>query len=136
GGGGRALERMRSEIGADASKLPMDRVRLFHGSTTYLKDGYGSYHSRPTVMGGWAILLAVGELRDKLKAAAAARFGCAADDVKLADGKATGPDDKSAAWSELASNGTPPSAEATFSNHKHTYAYGAGAAHVTVDPKT
>ena len=133
---GQGLETILSQIAADALELPMERIRLFHGSTTYLKDGYGSYHSRSTVMGGSAILLAAGALRDKLKAAAAARFGCAADDVKLADGKATGPAGKSAAWSELASNGTPPSAEATFSNHKHTYAYGAGAAHVTVDPKT
>src|SRR5262249_57859942 len=119
GGGGRALERMRSEIGADASKLPMDRVRLFHGSTTYLKDGYGSYHSRSTVMGGSAILLAVGELRHKLKAAAAARFGCAADDVKLADGKAAGPGEKSAAWSERASDGTPRSPRGVFSQLAH-----------------
>jgi CO/xanthine dehydrogenase Mo-binding subunit len=74
-------------------------------------------------------------LRDKLKAAAAARFGCAADDVKLADGKATGQGGKSAAWSELGSNGAPPFAEAIFSNYKHTYAYCAGAAHVTVDPR-
>ena len=30
----------------------MERIRIFHGSTTYLSDGFGSYHSRSVVMGG------------------------------------------------------------------------------------
>jgi len=52
----------------------------------------------------------------------------------LADGRATAPDGKSVSWAELAPE--PLSVEGAFSNHKHTWAYGAHAAHVAVDPKT
>ena len=41
-----------AQIAADALELPMERIRVFHGSTTYLKEGWGSYGSRATVMGG------------------------------------------------------------------------------------
>jgi len=114
----------------------MDRIRLFHGSTTYLTDGYGSYHSRSTVMGGSAILLAVRDLQAKLSEAAALRLGCAPAEIKHVDGSAVGPGGKSIAWRELEVDGMPISVEAVFANHKHTYAYGTAAAHVTVDPRT
>src|SRR5262249_62057389 len=48
---GQGLETILSQIAADALELPMERIRLFHGSTTYLKDRYGSYQSPSTLMG-------------------------------------------------------------------------------------
>ena len=48
-----------AQIAADALELPLDRVKVFHGSTTYLPDGVGALLcSRSTVMGGSAIVLA------------------------------------------------------------------------------
>ncbi len=55
---GQGLETILSQIAADALGLPMDRLRLLHGSTTLVHEGFGSFHSRSTVMGGSAILVA------------------------------------------------------------------------------
>jgi aerobic carbon-monoxide dehydrogenase large subunit len=41
-----------AQIAADALEVPFEQVTLYHGSTTYLPEGYGSYGSRATVMGG------------------------------------------------------------------------------------
>jgi carbon-monoxide dehydrogenase large subunit len=134
-GVGQGLETAFAQIAADAMDMPMDRInRVLHGSTAYVSDGYGSYHSRSIVMGGSAVLDAATKLRAAMSAEAARRLNCGAAEVALADGHATAPDGKSVSWAELAPE--PLSVEGAFSNHKHTWAYGAHAAHVAVDPKT
>jgi carbon-monoxide dehydrogenase large subunit len=85
-------------------------------------------------MGGSALLDAAAKLRAALRAAAARRLNCGAGEVVLADERARGPDGKSVPWAELAPE--PISVEGAFVNHKHTWSYGAHAAHVTVDAKT
>ena len=134
-GVGQGLETAFAQIAADAMEMPMDRINnVFHGSTAYVSDGYGAYHSRSIVMGGSAILDAATKLRQVMRAEAARRLNCGADEVVLADDKASGPDGKSVSWAELAPE--PISIEGAFLNHKHTWAYGAHAAHVSVDAKT
>jgi carbon-monoxide dehydrogenase large subunit len=134
-GVGQGLETAFAQIAADAMDMPMDRInQVFHGSTTYVSDGYGSYHSRSIVMGGSAVLDAATKLRAAMSAEAARRLNCGAAEVVLADGRAAAPDGKSVSWAELAPQ--PLSVEGAFSNHKHTWAYGAHAAHVAVDAKT
>jgi carbon-monoxide dehydrogenase large subunit len=134
-GVGQGLETAFAQIAADAMDMPMDRInRVFHGSTAYVSDGYGSYHSRSIVMGGSAVLDAATKLRQAMSAEAARRLNCGEAEVALADGRATAPDGKSVSWAELAPE--PLSVEGAFSNHKHTWAYGAHAGHVAVDPKT
>jgi carbon-monoxide dehydrogenase large subunit len=134
-GVGQGLETAFAQIAADAMEMPMERInRVFHGSTAYVSDGYGAYHSRSIVMGGSAILDAAKKLREAMRADAARRLNCAAGEVMLADERANGPDGKSVAWAELAPE--PISIEGAFLNHKHTWAYGAHAAHVAVDIKT
>jgi carbon-monoxide dehydrogenase large subunit len=131
---GQGLETVSTQIAADALGVPMDRIRFYHGSTTFLKEGFGSYHSRSVVMGGSAILNAANALKEEVRAAAARRFGCAAGDVALGEGLVASHGGRSIALSKLVVDGL--SAEGTFANHHHTYAYGAAAAHVAVDPKT
>jgi carbon-monoxide dehydrogenase large subunit len=134
-GVGQGLETAFAQIAADAMDMPMDRInQVFHGSTAYVSDGYGSYHSRSIVMGGSAVLDAATKLRAAMSAEAARRLNCGAAEVALADGRAMAPDGKSVSWAELAPE--PLSVEGAFSNHKHTWAYGAHAAHVAVDAKT
>jgi carbon-monoxide dehydrogenase large subunit len=134
-GVGQGLETAFAQIAADAMDMPMDRInQVFHGSTAYVSDGYGSYHSRSIVMGGSAVLDAATKLRQAMSAEAARRLNCGSVEVVLADGRASAPDGKSVSWAELAPE--PLSVEGAFSNHKHTWAYGAHAAHVAVDPKT
>jgi carbon-monoxide dehydrogenase large subunit len=112
---GQGLETVCLQIAADALGLPMERLALFHGSTPYLKEGFGAYHSRSVVMGGSAIQIAATNLRAQI----ASKTG---RDAPLSE-----VDLKSVA---------PLAAEGTFHNHKHTYAYGAAAAHVAVDART
>jgi aerobic carbon-monoxide dehydrogenase large subunit len=132
---GQGLETAFAQIAADALEVPLERIRgVFHGSTSYVSDGYGAYHSRSVVMGGSAMLDAASKLREALRVAAAARLGCAPNEISIIDGsKAVAPGGRSVALAELAGEGI--SAEGAFLNKKHTYTYGAHAAHVAVDPK-
>ena len=77
--------------------------------------------------------LAAEKPKEKIRAAAASKLGCAAADVAL-DGEQARGAGRSVRWAELAD--APIEAEGTFHNHKHTYSYGTQAAHVTVDPGT
>jgi carbon-monoxide dehydrogenase large subunit len=132
---GQGLETAFAQIAADALEVPMDRIRgVFHGTTSFVSDGYGAYHSRSVVMGGSAMLAAAANLRDMIRAQAAERLGCAPAEIEIVEGtKAVGPGGKSVPLQGLSTEGI--SAEGAFLNKKHTYTYGAHAAHVAVDPK-
>lgn len=131
---GQGVLTVLTQIAADALELPIEQVKLFHGSTTYVSEGFGSYHSRSTVMGGSAILLAVEKLVEHIRDAAADRLNCPVDSLDVVDGTVKAEDGRAVAFGELMDN--VPEVEETFHNHKHTYAYGSVAAHVTVDPNT
>jgi len=51
---GQGLETVMSQIAADTLGLPLNQVRVLHGSTPYLEEGYGAFGSRSTVLGGSA----------------------------------------------------------------------------------
>ena len=133
---GQGLETAFAQIAADALEMPMDRIRgVFHGSTGLVREGFGSFHSRAVVMGGSAILLAAESLKEAVRAAAAGRLGCEAGEIEVVEGRiAAARDGRSITLAELAAEGI--SAEESFANSKHTYSYGAHAAHVAVDPGT
>jgi aerobic carbon-monoxide dehydrogenase large subunit len=132
---GQGLETAFAQIAADALEVPLEGIRgIFHGSTSYVSDGYGAYHSRSIVMGGSAMLDAAAKLREAIRVEAAKQLGCAPGEVEIVDGaKAVAPGGKSIALAALAPEGI--AAEGAFLNKKHTYTYGAHAAHVAVDPK-
>jgi carbon-monoxide dehydrogenase large subunit len=103
---GQGLETVCTQIAADALGVPMEKVRVFHGSTTHLREGFGSYHSRSVVMGGSAIVRAAEALKARMR--------------EVEPGELAGLE-----------------AEGSFANNfRHTYSYGAAAAHVSVDPRT
>jgi carbon-monoxide dehydrogenase large subunit len=131
---GQGIETIMAQIAGDALEVPFDRIRVCHGSTSDVAEGYGSYHSRSTVMGGSAIVLAAEKLRDRLRAAAAEVLDCPAGEVIFDADHVRGPSGASVALSKLST--TPIEAEATYRNTKFTYAYGSLAAHVAVDAKT
>ena len=131
---GQGIETIMAQIAADALELPLERISVYHGSTNYLAEGFGSYGSRATVMGGCAILLAADAFIDKFRAAAAARLGVAADEINIVDGAAHARDGRVFLVNDAALEGL--SAEGTFSNNKATYTYGTAIAHVAVDAKT
>jgi aerobic carbon-monoxide dehydrogenase large subunit len=130
---GQGIETIFAQIAADALELPMGAISgVFHGSTSNVSDGIGSHASRSTVMGGSAILLAADALKDAIRAEAAKRLGCDVQAVTIAEGRIAAPNGRALAFADLAGI----SAEATFRNSRRTYAYGAHAAHVSVDTAT
>ena len=134
---GQGLETVFTQIAADALGLPMTSIRgVFHGSTTGVKEGFGSYSSRSVVMGGSALLDGAQKLLYRMRETAAAHFGCAPGDIEITANEVVGPERKTLTFAELTREQGPLSAEGTFSSDKRTYSYGAHAAHVAVDPKT
>ena len=132
---GQGLETVMAQIAADTLGLPLDQVRVFHGSTPYLQEGYGAFASRSTVLGGSAVFEGAKALLDKIRAAAAARLGGSADEIELVDGRARISDGRSVSFAELAADGL--RVDTAFANNnKLTYSYGSAAAHVAVDPGT
>jgi aerobic carbon-monoxide dehydrogenase large subunit len=129
---GQGVETVFAQIAADALEIPMDRISgVHHGSTAYVSDGYGAYHSRSVVMGGSALLDATKNLHELIRTTAGARLGCAPSEVKISEDAIAGPGGTSLTFKDFAGL----TAEGIFLNKKHTYTYGAHAAHVTVDAR-
>jgi len=132
---GQGLETVMAQIAADTLGIPLDQVRVFHGSTSYLEEGYGAFHSRSTILGGSAVFEGATALLEKVRAAAAVRLGGSAEEIELVDDRAHISNGRSVSFAELAADGL--RVDAAFANNnKLTYAYGSAAAHVTVDPGT
>jgi carbon-monoxide dehydrogenase large subunit len=132
---GQGLETVMAQIAADTLGIPLDQVRVFHGSTPYLQEGYGAFASRSTILGGSAVFEGAKALLEKIRTAAAARLDVSAAEVELVDGRARISDGHSLSFAELAAEGL--RVDAVFSNNnKLSYSYGSAAAHVAVDPGT
>ena len=131
---GQGLETVLSQIAADALEISIDRIKLYHGSTTYLKEGWGSYGSRATVMGGSAVIDAATKLLEAFKIAAASRLRLDPSELTIVDGVARAKDGRSVPFDEVASMGI--KADGRFDNWKPTYSYGTSAVHLAVDPGT
>lgn len=130
---GQGLETIMAQIAADATELPYDKIKILHGSTSYVNDGYGAYHSRSTVMGGNAILIGADKLKQLVRETAAKRFGCRPEDV-VTNGEQVSHGSRHLSLADLSD--IPLQVEAEFFNKKYTWAYGTQAAHVAVDPGT
>ena len=132
---GQGLETVMAQIAADTLGIPLDQVRVLHGSTTHLQEGYGAFHSRSTILGGSAVFQGATALLEKIRAAAATRLGGAADDIELVDGLARTSGGSSVSLTELSADQL--RVDTAFANNNTlTYAYGTAAAHVAVDPGT
>lgn len=130
---GQGLATILTQIAADALGMPMERIRVLHGSTTHVKEGYGSFHSRSTVMGGSAVLECSAVLLQAVRAFAASKADCPLDAVRLQDGELCVGEER---ISLAGLCDEPIEVEHSFANSKHTYSYGTHAVHVAVDPKT
>jgi aerobic carbon-monoxide dehydrogenase large subunit len=130
---GQGVETVFSQIAADSLELPMERINnVFHGSTDYVTEGFGSFSSRSIVMGGNAIADAANKLRAQMREAAAKRLGCAASDVMFDNEMVVGPNRAALELKDFAGF----AADGTHASNKRTYSYGSHAAYVAVDPRT
>ena len=136
---GQGLETVFAQIASDHVGLPMSSIKVFHGSTTYVDEGFGTYASRAVIMGGSAIIDAAKTFKKKLRSAVAAMWG--EDNVAIQfDGDTVRSSDQAVSLKELAAyadeQGIALEANGSFSQNKRTYSYGAHAAHVAVDIET
>lgn len=132
---GQGLETVMAQIAADTLGMPLGQVRVLHGSTPFLNEGYGAFGSRSTVLGGSAVFEAAKVLLEKIRVVAAARLAVAPEQIELVDGCARTGDGHSVTFAELAPHGLRVDAEFA-NNNRLTYTYGSAAAHVAVDPGT
>lgn len=132
---GQGLETVLGQIAADTLTIPFERIRVLHGSTTLLDEGFGTYHSRAVVMGGSAVLDAANKLREKILQRAAEHLGRPNVELTIANEHVVAANGTAVSLAELASQAVL-SADGTFANTTRTYSYGTHAAHVTVDPRT
>jgi carbon-monoxide dehydrogenase large subunit len=132
---GQGVETVLTQIAADELDVEMTDIVMLHGSTTLLNEGWGSYHSRSTVMGGSAVMNAAELFKEEIKTRAGVFFKCDAALVEVTGGKAVSPKGLQVTWNDLVET-KPIEVMGSFASHHHTYAYGCAAAHVTVDTKT
>jgi aerobic carbon-monoxide dehydrogenase large subunit len=137
---GQGIETVFAQIAGDALSLPMQSLRVRHGSTTLLDEGFGTYASRAVVMGGSAVVSAANNLLAAIRGAAAAQLGSADADLTIEEGIVTAKDGRSLTFAALArgaaERGALISATGTFEIAARTFSYGAHAVHVAVDTRT
>ncbi|MGN9837304.1 xanthine dehydrogenase family protein molybdopterin-binding subunit [Nonomuraea sp. H19] len=147
---GQGIETALAQLAADRVGVPIERVRVVLGDTAATPySSIGSVASRSLVVGGGALTQAAARLRDKLVAIAAHRLEAAPADLEIADGavRVKGDPQASVTLRELATaawrgwdlpEGVTPGLEerVSYDPAGFTYAYGAHAAAVAVDPET
>jgi aerobic carbon-monoxide dehydrogenase large subunit len=147
---GQGIETALAQLAADRVGVPIDRVRVVMGDTAATPySSVGSIASRALVVGGGALTQAAARLCDKLVAIAAHRLEAAPADLEIADGavRVKGDPQASVTLRELATSawrgwdlpeGMPPGLEerVSYDPAAYTFAYGAHAAAVAVDPET
>jgi carbon-monoxide dehydrogenase large subunit len=127
---GQGLETTLAQVAADTLKLPFERIRILHGSTTHVREGFGTFASRSMVVGGSAVVDGCNNLLAAIRAAATQRLGFPNEEIEVANGMVMA-GGKQAKLSDFAGLET----EGTFSTTTRTYSYGAHACHVAVDPR-
>jgi len=137
---GQGTETGLAQICADGLGIDIATIDVFHGSTTLVETGGGTFHSRNTVMAGNATRIAADALRDRALDLGALRWNCETAGLDYRDG-AVRRSGESLSLAELATfaetRGERLFADATFDNEKKlSYSYGAHAALVAVDVAT
>lgn len=138
---GQGIETVFAQICGDALGLPFERIRVRHGSTTLLHEGFGTYHSRAVVMGGSAILDGARSFMGRLRGLAAEHLGLPNEALHWQEGGFRTEDggravELAALAADAARRGETVEAPGSFSQTRRTYSYGSHAAHVAVDPRT
>jgi len=143
---GQGHETAMAQIGADSLGLPVEAFSVFHGSTTLVEQGYGTYNSRAMAMGGSAVKLAAENLIAQLLAHVARMHEIEPAALEYSRGAIVRREDHRTlatlagiAAAAQAGDGQARAAiecSGTFNQTRRTYSYGTNIAHVAVDPET
>lgn len=124
------------ELGTD-----MDRIHVIYGDTDRVAEGFGTFASRGTVMGGSAAYLAAAELRHRIVAVLPDVLGaCGADMIMSPEGITANGKSMTVSYrdvlSRAAAEGLPLDVTERFTASAMTYPYGVHACEVDVCPET
>ncbi len=140
---GQGHQTIFAQICADALEIDMDAVTVHRTGTANISDGFGTYASRGTVMGGNALVNAAEEVKHQLVQTAGMRLNLSEDELEYRNGAVHRRDD-----GELAMDATAllqarralglGALDVTerYEQSEATYTFAAHAAHVAVDPDT
>ena len=128
---GQGLETTLAQVAAETLKCPFNQVRILHGSTTYVTEGFGTFASRSMVVGGSAVMDGCNNLLAAIRAAAIERLAFSNQEIVISDGLVRAGDK---IWTFANFAGL--EVAGTFATTIRTYSYGAHACHLAVDPRT
>ena len=135
---GQGHETVFAQICADALGIPFEGIRVFHGSTTLLDEGFGTYASRAIVMGGSAVLVTAEKLIETMRPLAAEALGLPNEALVWKNGRFE--TESGGASIDLATLAAAAPqeirADGIFSSMRRTTSYGTHVAHVAVDKRT
>jgi carbon-monoxide dehydrogenase large subunit len=81
---GQGVETVLAQVCAETLGVPYDAVTVSHGDTDVVPEGMGAFGSRASMLGGSAVALAAGALRERLLHAAAERLEADPGDLTIA----------------------------------------------------
>jgi carbon-monoxide dehydrogenase large subunit len=130
---GQGVRTALAQIAADALGVGIDRVEISHRDTDLVREGFGAYASRTTILGGSAIVMAVADLEQRAREAAAETLAVAPEGVTVsfADARCAGPEGGTVPLAELGCVG-----EGRYEKTVSGFSMGVCLAVVAVDPET
>jgi aerobic carbon-monoxide dehydrogenase large subunit len=146
---GQGHETAWSQIVADELGVPFEDIRVLHGDTQVSPKGMDTYGSRSLVVGGTALVVACGKVREKARVVAAAMLEVSPDDLEWNAGRwsVRGDPDQGKAIGEIAfatfaahnlPEGVEPSldSDATYDPDNFSFPHGTHLCAVEVDTET
>lgn len=147
---GQGHETTFAQVVADALAVTPGDVTVIHGDTRSGPEGFGTFGSRSTALGGGALVAAAGVVRDKGRRIAAGLLEAGVEDVVTTRGgfHVIGAPQRTVTWREVATvayaggaalpAGDTPGLEASsfFSPEGEVWSYGAVVAAVAIDRET
>jgi carbon-monoxide dehydrogenase large subunit len=146
---GQGHETAWSQIVADELGVPFEDIRVLHGDTQVSPRGMDTYGSRSLVVGGTALVVACGRVREKARIIAAGLLEVSPEDLEWADGRwsVRGDPDQGKTIGEIAfaafaahdlPDGVEPSldSDATYDPDNFSFPHGTHLCAVEVDTET
>ena len=146
---GQGHETAWSQIVADELGVPFEDIRVLHGDTQVSPRGMDTYGSRSLVVGGTALVVACGKVREKARIIAAGMLEVSPEDLEWADGRwsVRGDPDQGKTIGEIAfatfaahdlPDGVEPSldSDATYDPDNFSFPHGTHLCAVEVDTET
>jgi len=146
---GQGHETAWSQIVADELGVPFEDIRVLHGDTQVSPRGMDTYGSRSLVVGGTALVVACGKVREKARIIAAGLLEVSPEDLEWADGRwsVRGDPDQGKSIGEIAfaafaahglPDGVEPSldSDATYDPDNFSFPHGTHLCAVEIDTET